>query len=221
MPRGRILPVLFWECTRAAAVEVGSHAGAARGRPRSSGPGCSRSRRPPRVFACPSFSVTRLHGQGFAAERVGEQSLQGFHLAPPARLYCLHDTRLEPTHHRGRPCASQMACQSIACVGEPHQQDKLPSSALPPVVGWPNSLVMRDPMEVCPLSRGVMSLRRATPIRPITGRPSLSPSSSTRRPIGAPCGCLPEREDDGLTTFHREQHGGVRSALSAGGVECP
>src|SRR5262245_57056678 len=28
----------------------------------------------------------------------------------------------------------------------------------------------------------------ATPIRPITGRPSLPPPSSTRRPIGSPCG---------------------------------
>ena len=38
------------------------------------------------------------HGKGFAAERVGQQVLQGFDLAPPAGLCCLHDTRLEPTH---------------------------------------------------------------------------------------------------------------------------
>src|SRR5437660_761531 len=36
-------------------------------------------------------------GRGAAAERVGEQVLQGFHLAPLALLDRLHDTRLEPT----------------------------------------------------------------------------------------------------------------------------
>src|SRR5216683_2438139 len=36
-------------------------------------------------------------GKGFAAKRVGQQTLQGFHLAPSAFLRCLHDTRLEPT----------------------------------------------------------------------------------------------------------------------------
>src|SRR5437899_7997328 len=35
-----------------------------------------------------------------------------------------------------------------------------------------------------------MSPAGSTPIRPITGRPSLAPSSLTRRPIGAPRGVL-------------------------------
>jgi len=38
------------------------------------------------------------HRQGLGAARVGEQALQGFDLAPPARLCRLHDTRLESTH---------------------------------------------------------------------------------------------------------------------------
>jgi hypothetical protein len=38
------------------------------------------------------------YSKRFAAERVGEQALQGFDLVPPARLCCLHDTRLEPAH---------------------------------------------------------------------------------------------------------------------------
>jgi len=43
----------------------------------------------------------------------------------------------------------------------------------------------------------------ATPIHPTTGRRSLLPSSSTRRPIGDHLAAgLPRREDDGLTTFH-------------------
>ena len=38
------------------------------------------------------------HGQCFAGKRMGQQMLQGSHLAPPPRLSCLHDTRLKPTH---------------------------------------------------------------------------------------------------------------------------
>jgi len=42
----------------------------------------------------------------------------------------------------------------------------------------------------------------STPIRPITGRRSLSPRSFTRRPVGGPHGPLsPHGESDGLTTF--------------------
>ena len=46
-----------------------------------------------------------LDGNGLAAERVGQQVLQGFDLAPSAFLRCLHDTGLEPTHVAvgGRP----------------------------------------------------------------------------------------------------------------------
>jgi hypothetical protein len=50
----------------------------------------------------------------------------------------------------------------------------------------------------------------ATPIRPITGRLSLAPSSFTRCPIGSPCGLLSldplgmrGRGDNRLTTFRR------------------
>ena len=42
----------------------------------------------------------------------------------------------------------------------------------------------------------------ATPIRPITGRPSLAPSSSTRNPVGRPRDWpTPTGEGYGLTTF--------------------
>ncbi len=49
---------------------------------------------------------------------------------------------------------------------------------------------MKDQVEVCSLSRGVMLPRGSTPIRPITGRRSLLPPSPTRTPIGSPCGLL-------------------------------
>ena len=45
------------------------------------------------------------------------------------------------------------------------------------LVGYSNALAPKDQREVCPLSRGVMFDCSATPIRPVTGRPSLSPSS--------------------------------------------
>ena len=66
-----------------------------------------------------------------------------------------------------------------------------------------DGLVRRHPREVSPLSRGMISSGSSTPIRSITGRHSLPPSSSTRRPIGNPLAeGLPREEDDGLTTFH-------------------
>jgi hypothetical protein len=61
-------------------------------------------------------------------------------------------------------------------------------SASPPEACWPGSLVTPDQREVGPLSRGVMLPTGATPIRAITARHSLPPSSSTRCPVGLPCG---------------------------------
>jgi hypothetical protein len=55
---------------------------------------------------------------------------------------------------------------------------------------WPNSLVMQDQMDVSPLSRGVILPVGTTPIHPITGWPSLFPSSSSRTSVGSPCGSL-------------------------------
>jgi hypothetical protein len=63
-------------------------------------------------------------------------------------------------------------------------------SASPPEVRWPGSLVTPDQREVCPLSRGVMLPGGATPLRTITARLSLSPSSFTCCPVGLPCGSL-------------------------------
>ena len=73
----------------------------------------------------------------------------------------------------------------------------------------------KDQREVSPLSRGVILPEDSTPIRPITGRRSLPPSSSTRRPIGDRLAAgLPRGEDDGLTTFHGWITDGVGSACS-------
>jgi hypothetical protein len=75
--------------------------------------------------------------------------------------------------------------------------------------------VTKDPREVGPLSRGVISPDDSTPIRPVTGRYSLLPSSFTRRPIGDHLAAgLPRGEDDGLTTSHGRIADGAGSASS-------
>jgi hypothetical protein len=85
------------------------------------------------------------------------------------------------------------------CPGRPHQRAlPPPTSASPPVaVGRTFS---------CRKTRGKWACFRSeapAPIRPITGRRWLLPSSCTRRRISAPCGVLTQRDDDGLTTFRR------------------
>src|SRR5207248_9397934 len=50
-------------------------------------------------WGCTTFVFRHSsNSKSFAAIRVGQQALSGFHLAPLAILRCLHDTRLEPTH---------------------------------------------------------------------------------------------------------------------------
>jgi len=57
------------------------------------------------------------------------------------------------------------------------------SSALLPDASWLSCHVRPHQREVSPLARGVISPHGSTPIRPITGRPSLAPSSFTRCPV--------------------------------------
>src|SRR5271157_296868 len=64
----------------------------------------------------------------------------------------------------------------------------------------PSFLVRKDQTEVCSLSRGMMLSCDVTPIRPITGRPSLFPFSFARNPIDRPCGWLSLSE--GLRVSH-------------------
>src|SRR4051794_22063724 len=108
-------------------------------------------------------------------------------LAEPggARPLHLHDTGLGLAGVRRRRPHQQQA----AVIGFVSQ------------ASYSDGHVRRHPREVSPLSRGVISPKGSTPIRPITGRPSLLPSSSTRRPISDRLAAgLPRREDDGLTT---------------------
>ncbi len=58
----------------------------------------------------------------------------------------------------------------------------------------------------------------ATPIRPVTGRPSLPPSSFTRRPVGSPCGW--PTLAGGRRAYHvaSQESSWVRPRLDAGGT---
>lgn len=77
-------------------------------------------------------------------------------------------------------------------------------------------------MEVCPLSREVMSPYGSTSIRLVTRRHSLSPLSCTRNSFGSSYDSLsPDGESYGLTVFRVTDDEWVRLSLSAGGVGCP
>src|SRR5215471_3792605 len=77
---------------------------------------------------------------------------------------------------------------------------------------------MKDQRDVCSLARGVMLRRGSTPIHPITGWPSLLPSSSARTPIGLPYGS--RSLAGGVRGCHvpSQSRGWVRRALSTGSV---
>src|SRR5271157_3945040 len=120
-------------------------------------------------------------------------------LAEPggAQAHHLHDTGLELTSGtRRRPHQQQAA---VICSASQ--------------ASCSDGLVRRHQREVNPLSRGVISPEGSTLIRPITGRHSLPPSSSTRHPISNLLAeGLPREEDDGLTTFHGCTTDGLGSA---------
>ena len=124
-------------------------------------------------------------------------------LAEPggAQVHHLHDTGLELTSGtRRRPHQQQAAV--ICSVSQASCSD---------------GLVRRHQREVGPLSRGVISPEGSTPIRPATGRPSLPPSSSTRRPLGSPYGGPTPK--GGRRAYHvpRTYQGWFRLCLFAGG----
>ena len=74
---------------------------------------------------------------------------------------------------------------------------------------------MKDQRDVCALARGVMLRRGSTPIHPITGWPSLLPSSSARTPVGLPYGSL------SLTGDVRGCHVPSQSHTNGVGALCP
>ena len=126
------------------------------------------------------------HSERLAAERVGQEALQGFHLAPPPSLRRLHDTRLEPPHDlvdRTPIDVVPADCVAGDCAG----WRRCCRHSLCPL--WWFAMLSRDfrPSGSLPaFARGDV----ATPIPAITAEHSLSPPSSTRSPIGSPYGSL-------------------------------
>src|SRR5882724_2535678 len=127
--------------------------------------------------------------KGLAAERVGQEMLQGTHLAPSSCLHCLHNTRLEPPHRAvygipidGVPCDRCVGKCTSPCGHGCH----LPSLLWRlPKLSCDERPEGRQPAFAC----GDVALG-STPIHPMTGWPSLFPSSHARTPMGSPCGSL-------------------------------
>ena len=140
-----------------------------------------------------SFAVVLRHssnGNDFAAVGVGQEMLQSFDFAPFLGLSCLHDTRLESAHDAmgfgpvdGLPaCRFVGSCTSNVWVGVSVPQwccrhllcllDRLANlSRAERPDGSQLTFVWEDV---------------ALPIRLVTRRHLLFPSSSTRSPIGSP-----------------------------------
>jgi hypothetical protein len=104
---------------------------------------------------------------------------------PPLAGRDLHDTRLEQTNHvttvEGRTskrCRRRHFCVAPSSLLARFSRDARPEGSQP-AFAWGHV---------------------TTPIRTITERPSLAPSSSTRRPIGLPCGSLSLA--GGLRAYH-------------------
>jgi hypothetical protein len=91
-------------------------------------------------------------------------------------------------------------------------------SASLPNAGWLTVHARRHQREVCPVARGGDV---PTPIRPITGRPSLAPSSCTRCPVrssyDSPC-CPRTAGQQAYHVPQAEQLGWCRPRLCPGGA---
>jgi hypothetical protein len=114
-------------------------------------------------------------------------------MTPLELMSCYGRTTIRAWSRRTLRCACH---QLMVCQGTSVWEDA-PAGRVAAVIcfssfGWfaKFSRDERPMMEVCLLSHGVMLPDGATPIRSITKRPSLFPSSSTRRPISLPCGGL-------------------------------
>jgi hypothetical protein len=124
-------------------------------------------------------------------------------------------------------CTLREQCRLPICLGggsctSKDRYSPADISALLPNAGWLFSHVRPHQREVGTLAGGVMSPQGSTPIRPITGRRSLAPSSFTRCPLRLPCGSpscgVQHRKTTGLPRSAGGTHGWLRSRLFAGGT---
>jgi hypothetical protein len=149
--------------------------------------------------------------KGFAAQRVGQQVLQGLDLVPLTGLRCLNDTCLQPTH---------MLMDLLPWDGMPVCED----------VGDSTSRRFRRHLHR-PLYRFVKGSRPSTPqgsllafapgdvatrIHPVTGRRSLFPTPIPAPPWVGLATFLPslQKERYGLTTFRKIDRIGLGALYS-------
>src|SRR5260221_8838234 len=103
------------------------------------------------------------NGENLAAVRVGQQTLQGFHLVPSASLRCFHDTHLE---------SANVALHGRPVNGKPFGRfagDRTNSGCCRHLLCLLSRLIkfsrVQHHREVCPLSRSVMlSMEPTQPI---------------------------------------------------------
>jgi len=142
----------------------------------------------PKNFAC-----GRLSDVGAGGQMLADLAPQGVHLdsaRPTAGLYDRQRRRLKTAGLEAFPGVGVGSCPSRS------QRDSHPS--LPSVIGQHPSRGERPVGR----QRTFVPGHVATRIHPMTGWPSLLPTSSTRTPIGLPDGSRSQREMDGVPTFH-------------------
>src|SRR5437867_6566767 len=129
-----------------------------------------------------------LHGDGSAAQRMGQETVPGLHLAPSPGLTRLYATPWEPTHvlvtlrpidgrpghHSAGSRTRSHSCRHLLCLLRRFAQcsrNERPAGRQPACAGGVGAV-------------GSPSLHA------MTAWPLLCPSSSPRRPLGVPDGLL-------------------------------
>jgi hypothetical protein len=140
-----------------------------------------------------SFAVVLCHssnGDDFAAVGVGEETLQSLDFAPSSRLSCLHDTRLESAHDAmgfGPVDGLPACCLVGSCTSNVGAGLSVPQRCCHHLLCLLDRLANLSRAERPDGSQlTFVGEDVALPIRLITRRPSLFPSSSTRRSVSSP-----------------------------------
>jgi hypothetical protein len=162
------------------------------------------------VYARGLFPLIRghsFHSQELGVERVGEQVLQGTNLVPPALLHSLCDTQLQPSDFASgvfpidtRPFLRVASgCTSRSCLLLSHLRRFYRFSRNGTPVGRGHAFHQERGF-----SRFFALSHISCPIRCVTQRPLLLPTSHCRPSMGLPYGRLAMHRawrTDGLSTF--------------------
>ncbi len=139
----------------------------------------------PGVFL-PWFSVTRLTARALPLNEWVSRRCRALTL--PHLPCCVALTIRAWSRRTLRWTADQSMVAQLTSLWEAAPANVFAVICLASLICLPSFLVLKDQTEVCSFSRGVMLSGDATPIRPITERPSLFPFSFARNLIGRPCG---------------------------------